>query len=78
MPSRAADLARTEIAQPALFGVEHALARTWMAWGIRPHALLGHSLGEYVAACLAGVFSLDDAAALVAAPTHAGTPIPSK
>ena len=56
----------TAFAQPALFAVEYALARQWMDWGIKPVALLGHSLGEYVAACLAGVFSLPDALRLVA------------
>jgi acyl transferase domain-containing protein/acyl carrier protein len=64
--AEAARLSRTWLAQPALFVVEYALARTWTEWGIRPHALLGYSLGEYVAACLAGVFSLDDALLLVA------------
>jgi len=59
-------LEQTALAQPALFAVEHALASLWMAWGVRPRAMLGHSLGEYVAACLAGVFSLEDALALVA------------
>jgi amino acid adenylation domain-containing protein len=59
-------LERTELAQPALFAVEHSLARLWMAWGVRPAALLGHSVGEYVAACLAGVFTLAEALALVA------------
>jgi amino acid adenylation domain-containing protein len=62
----AARLEQTALAQPALFVVEYALARLWMAWGVRPEAMLGHSLGEYVAACLAGVFSLADALALVA------------
>lgn len=59
-------LKRTEHAQPALYAVEYALARMWMAWGIQMKAAIGHSLGEYVAATLAGVFSLEDALALVA------------
>jgi acyl transferase domain-containing protein/acyl carrier protein len=56
----------TRFTQPALFAVEYALAHVWMEWGLTPQAMLGHSLGEYVAACLAGVFSLEDALELVA------------
>jgi len=62
----AALLAGTDLTQPSLFVVEYALARLWMAWGVIPRAMIGHSIGEYVAACLAGVFSLPDALTLVA------------
>lgn len=58
-------LEQTALAQPALFVVEYALAQLWISWGVRPAAMLGHSVGEYVAACLAGVFSLEEALALV-------------
>lgn len=60
-------LQQTSLTQPALFAVEYALARLWMAWGLVPRVMVGHSIGEYVAACLAEVFSLDEALALVAA-----------
>jgi acyl transferase domain-containing protein/acyl carrier protein len=63
--SISAQMKRTSIALPALFAVEYALAKLWMSWGVRPSAMIGHSLGEYVAACLAGVFSLKDALSLV-------------
>jgi acyl transferase domain-containing protein len=62
----AARLARTDVAQPACFAVEYALARLLMAWGIAPEAMIGYSIGEYVTACLAGVLSLEDALFLVA------------
>jgi acyl transferase domain-containing protein/thioesterase domain-containing protein/acyl carrier protein len=62
-----ASLSGTAVAQPALFVTELALARLWMSFGVRPDAMIGHSLGEYTAACLAGVFSLPDALSLVAA-----------
>ncbi|HDN26284.1 MAG TPA: SDR family oxidoreductase [Thioploca sp.] len=61
------DLKQTAIAQPALFVIEYALAQLWMAWGVQPKAMIGHSIGEYVAACLAGVFTLEEALMLVAA-----------
>jgi myxalamid-type polyketide synthase MxaB len=57
---------QTVYTQPALFAVEYALAECWQSWGIRPHIALGHSTGEFVAACLAGVFSLEDGLKLIA------------
>ncbi|MEW6737705.1 MAG: SDR family NAD(P)-dependent oxidoreductase, partial [Acidobacteriota bacterium] len=63
----AKQLEQTYFAQPALFVIEYAMAKLWMQWGILPQAMIGHSLGEYVAACLAGVFSLEEGLALVAA-----------
>lgn len=59
-------LKETAITQPALFVIEYALAQLWMSWGVQPAAMIGHSLGEYVATCVAGVFSLNDALTLIA------------
>src|SRR5262249_10902804 len=59
-------LRQTRFTQPALFVVEYALARLWMRWGVQPASMLGHSIGEYVAACLSGVLDLADALLLVA------------
>jgi amino acid adenylation domain-containing protein len=64
---KAERLARTGTAQPAIFSVSYALAQLWRSWGVNANAYIGHSVGEFVAACLAGVFSLPDALRLIAA-----------
>jgi amino acid adenylation domain-containing protein len=62
-----ATLNQTLYAQPAIFAIEYSLAQLWLSWGITPAAMVGHSVGEYVAACISGVLSLNDALALIAA-----------
>lgn len=64
--SSASELQRPSIALVALFVTEYALAKLWSSWGVKANAMIGHSLGEYVAACMADVFSLNDALKLVA------------
>jgi amino acid adenylation domain-containing protein len=65
-PEAAKRLMNTKFAQPAIFAVEYSLAKLWMSWGIQPSAMIGHSVGEFVAAVMAGVMSLEDALPLVA------------
>lgn len=61
----AEDIGATSNAQPALFAFEYAWAKQWQAWGVKPVCLIGHSLGEYVAACIAGVFDLEQGLRLI-------------
>ncbi len=58
---------QTGYTQPALFAIEYALAQLWASWGIEPGVVMGHSVGEYAAACIAGVFTLEDGLKLIAA-----------
>lgn len=65
-PGKSSPINETAYTQPALFALEYALAKLWQSWGIEPTAVIGHSVGEYVAACIAGVFSLEDGIKLIA------------
>jgi len=65
-PDNQSKLDETAYTQPALFALEYALAELWQSWGIKPTYVMGHSVGEYVAACIAGVFSLEDGLKLIA------------
>ncbi|MEM9509715.1 MAG: SDR family NAD(P)-dependent oxidoreductase, partial [Cyanobacteria bacterium P01_E01_bin.35] len=64
--TRTTTINETQYAQPVIFTIEYALAQLWISWGIKPTNAIGHSIGEYVAATLAGVFSLEDALRIVA------------
>jgi acyl transferase domain-containing protein/SAM-dependent methyltransferase len=66
-PGTASPINETAYAQPVTFAIEYALATLWRSWGVEPVALVGHSLGEYAAACVAGAISLEDGLRLVAA-----------
>ena len=66
LPAEDSPLGETAYTQPALFALEYALATLWRSWGVEPSVVMGHSVGEYVAACLAGIVSLDDGLRLIA------------
>ncbi len=71
-------LQQTAYTQPALFALEYSLAQVWISWGIWPRIVMGHSVGEYVAACLAGVFSLEEGLKLIVQRAHLMQSLPSK
>ena len=74
----ASPIDNTAYAQPAIFAIEYALAQLWRSWGIEPSAVMGHSIGEYVAACIAGLFTLEDALHLVAQRGRMMSELPSE
>ena len=59
------EVSATSVTQPLVFAMDYALAKLWLSWGVKPDYMLGHSIGEYVAACIAGMFSLEDALMIV-------------
>lgn len=65
-PDSEKNLRDTTFAQPGLYAVEMGLARLWQSWGVEPDVVLGHSVGQYAAACVAGIFDLDEGARLIA------------
>ncbi len=65
-PGETSPIDETAYTQPALFAIEYAVAQLWQSWGIQPDVVMGHSVGEYVAACVAGVFTLEDGLELIA------------
>jgi len=65
-PALGTDMDRTGFAQPALFALEYALAQLWRSWGVEPAVVLGHSVGEFAAACVAGIMSIEDGLRLIA------------
>ena len=65
-PGKTSPIDETAYTQPALFAIEYALSKLWQSWGIKPDIVMGHSVGEYVAATIAGVFSLEDGLKLIA------------